>query len=353
MKKLYFLPLLFLAITGFAQKQIVVQNGTTQTFNDLNAAIEAANAGDTIYIPGGGYSTPTTIDKTLHWRGVGHYPDSTAATGYTLITSYSVYFTGNCDSSTFEGIYFQHNVQFGSNDDECIGITMKHCRVGGAIFMRSTTDISGGNPDLAFYLTECVTGSLDGRFGMNIRIEKNLIFSIISNFYLSYFNHNTINVYETSSSYDVINSCQNCQFTNNIFGYQYKLRSSENCNFENNIFISTLPYDATTSTFSGSGNIYNTGPNIFTSIATNNSTFEYVNDYHLNASVTGTNEEGTTGISVIGTASDGTNAGVYGTTLPYKEGAVPYAPHIRAANIDNQVVSGNLGVQITVASQER
>ena len=58
MKKHYFLPLLFLAFTGFAQKQIVVQNSTAQTFNDLNAAIAAASAGDTLYIPGGGFSCP-------------------------------------------------------------------------------------------------------------------------------------------------------------------------------------------------------------------------------------------------------------------------------------------------------
>lgn len=354
MKKFYFLPFLFLSIIGFAQKQFVVQNGTTRTFDDINVAVAAANAGDTIYLPGGGFNLdPATIDKTLHWRGVGHYPDSTAATGFTQITTYDVYFTGDCDNSTFEGIYFLHNVRFGSNDNECTGIAMKRCRVAGAIYMRSTTDISSGNPDLAFYLTECVTSSIVANYGMNVRVEKSMIFGTVNNFSLSYFNHNAINDYDNSSSYDVINYCQNCQFTNNVFGYHYGLRGSANCNFENNIFTGAMPYDATTSTFSGSGNLYNTGTDIYTSIATNNYTFEYVNDYHLNASATGTNEDGTTGISVIGTASDGTNAGVYGTSLPYKEGAVPYSPHIQTATIDNQAVNGNLGVQIKVAAQER
>ena len=352
MKTLYLLPFLFLAITTFAQKQFVVQNGTAQTFDDLNEAIAAASAGDTLYLPGGGFSISSTIDKTLHWHGVGHYPDSTAATGHTQITTYDVYFSGNCDNSTFEGIYFQHNVRFGSDGNECTGIKMKRCRIIGTLYLRYTDNTESGNPDLAFHLSECVTGSIDANLGMNIRLEKNLIFGTFTEFRQSYFNHNSINTRQTSNR--VINNCQNCQFTNNIFAYNYGFYGdSRNCNFENNIFNGNLIYNPTTSTFTGSGNITNISGNMYETITGDVYTFSYNNNYHLNTSATGTDENETTGVSIIGTATDGTNPGIYGTSLPYKDGAVPYHPHIQTTDIDNEVVSGNLGVKIKVAAQER
>ncbi|WP_321347603.1 hypothetical protein [uncultured Draconibacterium sp.] len=355
MKTLYLLPFLFLAITTFAQKQFVVQNGTAQTFDDINVAIAAANAGDTIYLPGGGFNlNPATIEKTLHWRGVGHYPDSTVATGSTQITTYDVYFSGDCDNSTFEGIHFQHNVRFGTNGNECTGVTMKRCRVAGTLFLRSTDDTSSGNPDLAFHISECVTSTIQASYGMNVRVEKTMIFGVVNYFVLSYFNHCSVNYYDTSSSYDVINYCENCQFLNSVFSYSHAIRGSANCNFENNIFAGGLPYDPNTSTFTGSGNITSVSGGIYNTITGNVYSFSYANNYHLNTSATGKDEDGQTVDSITGTdPDDGTNAGVYGTLLPYKNGAVPYAPHIQSANIDNEASGGNLGVQIKVAAQSR
>ena len=349
MKKLYFLPFLFLAIAGFAQKQIVVQNGTAQTFSDLNAAIAAASAGDTLYIPGGGFSVSAAVDKTLHWRGVGHYPDSTSATGHTQITN-GVTFSGNCDNSTFEGIYFTGSLVFGSTDNEATGIVMKHCRVSGNLSMRNNTSTSGGYPDLDFTLSESVVQNIYANYGTNIKVEKNLIFGGLLYFYQCYFNHNDF----CSSTSHLLNGCNNCQFLNNAFAYSQGQTASANCNFQNNIFQGGMFYDPVTSTHTGSGNVHSvTWQNLFTTITGNIYTFSYDNDYHLKTGTTGTAEDGTTGVTIFGTATDGTNAGIYGTALPYKEGAVPYAPHIRTANVDNQAVSGNLGVQITVAAQER
>lgn len=341
MKKLYFLPLLFLAFAGFAQKQIVVQNGTAQTFSDLSAAVAAANAGDTIYIPGGGFAlSPTTIDKTLHWRGVGHYPDSTAATGFTYITS-SLNFTGNCDNSTFEGINFSGSLTFGTVGNETTGVRISHCKIGGILYLRANTDITGGYPDLNIRISESVLAQIEGRLGSNVRVEKNLISGILNQFQLCYFNHNSFNV---NNSVGVIRACTYCQFSNNVFSYHYGVYGdSQNCNFQNNLFQAGLIIDPLTSSHTASNNITGVGlTNVYTSIAANNYTFDYANDYHLKAGSPG-----------IGAATDGTNIGIYGTSLPYKDGAVPYAPHIRTANIDNEVVSGNLGVQITVAAQER
>ena len=339
MKKLYLLPFLFLAITTFAQKQIVVQGSTTQTFSDLNSAIAAATAGDTIYIPGGGFTVSGTIDKTLHWRGVGHYPDSTAATGFTNITS-GVGFSGNCDNSTFEGIYFASSVSFGTDGNETTGIIINRCRIIGLLTLRANSDIAAGHPDLNFRLNESVVANIDARLGTNVRLTKNMVFSNLTGFYQCFFDHNDFNYSGTTLVY----SSEFCQFTNNVFSYSYALHSTTlNCNFQNNLFQAGMPFDPVITTHTSSENITGVGvANIYTSISSNNYSFDYANDYHLKAGSPG-----------IGAATDGTNIGIYGTSLPYKDGAVPYAPHIRAANIDNVAVSGNLGVQITVAAQER
>ncbi len=352
MKKLCFLPLLLIAITGFAQKQFVVQSGTAKSFDDINAAITAANAGDTLYLPGGGFSISANVDKTLHWRGVGHYPDSTIATGHTQITN-TVAFTGNCDNSTFEGVYFQGNINFGSADNETTGISIRRCRIGGTLTLRNTTDISKGIPDLNCRVSECVLVTINANNGMNCRIEQNLIFGVFLNLYQCYFGHNSINTYQSYGR--VIDNCHNCQFINNIFAQSYGFyHESSNCNFKNNLFSGNPIFDPATSTFTGSGNITNIGSaNIYTSITGELRYFAYENDYHLNPSATGTDEVGNTGISIIGKATDGTNMGIYGTSLPYKEGAVPYSPHIRAVAIDDKATNGQLGVKITVAAQER
>lgn len=352
MKNFLLILLSFFSFTTFAQKQFVVQGVTTQTFDDINAAIAAANAGDTIYLPGGGFSlNPTTIDKTLHWRGVGHYPDSTTATGYTNITNSDIYFTTNCDSSTFEGIYFTGNLRFGTvTNEEVSGVIIKRCRVAGTIFLRKDANTNLGNPDLGFQLSESVVVTIGGQKGRNCLIENNLIFGNCDYFYYSIFDHNMFNYSSVLLDYSI-----NCRYINNVFAWSTpNLSGSSNCEFLNNLFASTLPYNPTTQTFTGNNNITNIGnANIYTAITGYIYTFSYDNDYHLKTDATGTSEDGTTGVTIIGAASDGTNPGIYGGTMPYKDGAVPYAPHIRTADIDNAAVSGNLGVQITVAAQER
>lgn len=351
MKNLIILPFLFLGFLSWGQAQFVVQNGAkTEVYTDINTAITNAAAGDTLYLPGGGF-TPSnnTIDKTLHWVGHGHYPFETGATMATRITS-RLSFTGNCDNSTFEGIFFTAGIVFGSSDNEAENIRMKRCRVSEDLTMRAT---STGNPILNFQISECVLQSIFANNGSNCLVEKSLIFSRIHYFVQSLFSQNSINVGNVSNR--VVYSCSSCTFNNNVFSYEWGLYNSTSCTFNNNVFHSTLPYAPTGDSNSGSNNIYNVGyENIYTDIShsANIYTFSYNNDYHLNASATGTREsDGATGVSILGTASDGTNVGIYGTTAPYK--TIPYYPHINTANIATDAVNNQLGVTINAEAQSR
>lgn len=351
MKKIIILPFLFLALFSWGQAQFVVQNGAkTEVYSNINTAITNAVAGDTLYLPGGGFTiTNTTIDKTLHWVGHGHYPSETGATMQTRINS-SLNFTGNCDNSSFEGIFFTSELSFGSADNEAENILMKRCRVFSNLSLRTTTT---GNPDLNFQISECVLNNLFGNYGSNCLIEKSLIFNRIHYFIQSQFSHNSINA---ASSNRIIYSCTSCVFVDNVFGYESGQYNSFSCVLNNNVFAGALPFTPGTDLSGNDGfnNIYNVGSaNVYTDISNsvNIYTFDYENDYTLNSSATGTNQSGTTGISILGTASDGTDAGIYGTTTPYK--TIPYYPHINTATIATEAVNDQLEVNINAAAQNR
>ena len=351
MKKIIIFPFLFLAIFSWGQAQFVVQNGAkTEVYNNINTAIENAQPGDTLYLPGGGFTiNPATIDKTLHWVGHGHYPSETGATMQTRITT-ALTFTGNCDNSSFEGILFGSNLNFGSAADEVLNVKIKRCRIVGTLALRS---IASGNPLLNFQISECVLQSINANNGQNCLVEKSLIFSYIDGFYQSYFDHNSINVNGSSSySYSAVRYSSGCNFTNNVFGLRGGLYNTGDCTLTNNIFAEGLPYYSSSSN-GGNGNIYNVGgANIFTTINGNIYTFDYNNDYHLNTSSTGTSEsDGTSGVNITGTALDGTNAGIYGTATPYK--TIPYYPHINTADIATKAVNDKLGVNINAEAQSR
>ncbi len=345
MKKIIILPLLFLGFLSWGQAQFVVQNGAkTEVYNNINTAITNAEAGDTLYIPGGGFTiTNTTIDKTLHWVGHGHYPDSTEATMQTRITS-ALTFTGACDNSSFEGILFTSSLIFGTSTDEAINIQMKRCRLNDNITLRLSVT---GNPSLNFQISECVfIKNINANNGSNCLVEKSLIFGLTQYFYQSNFVHNNFN----SNSTTLIYYCQSCQYVDNVFANTCGFYYSNSNTLNNNVFASTIPAYGTNT---GSNNIYNVGSaNIYTDIShsANIYTFSYDNNYHLQSS-TGTAESDGSTVSIIGAATDATNAGIYGSTAPYK--TIPYYPHINTATIATEATNDKLGVNINVEAQNR
>lgn len=73
-----------------AQKSVALhRNGTETIFygdSPLTEAYAASQAGDTLYISGGSFAFPTTLDKGLIIIGAGYHPDSTSVTQRTYLT---------------------------------------------------------------------------------------------------------------------------------------------------------------------------------------------------------------------------------------------------------------------------
>lgn len=70
----------------FVQAPIIVQSGSTaKQAASLDEALNLAQDGDFIYLPGGDFYLGSPISKSVHIYGVGWRADSTAATGKTTI----------------------------------------------------------------------------------------------------------------------------------------------------------------------------------------------------------------------------------------------------------------------------
>ncbi|WP_321370232.1 hypothetical protein [uncultured Draconibacterium sp.] len=339
MKKYIFLPLLFVSALCWGQAQFVVQNGNkTEVYTNINTAIENAVDGDTLYIPGGGFSLSSgNIYKSLHWVGVGHYPSETGATHASRITTAINLYDG-CSGSSFEGIYFTGNFQIGI-DADVTNITIKRCRIGGSITFRYNNNPT--TPNLKTTVIECViNGSLTAKGAEGCSIQNSILFGTISYFKQSEFKHNAINA--NGSSSQVILNCESCLFINNAFGYENATNVyCTDCTLTNNVLAEAFPTNG--SVTDGGGNFVSVGyglSDVYTDLSGSNSvtTFSYDNDYSL---------KDPTWISSDGT----TPIGIYGTATPYK--TIPYYPHINAATVTDEVTNNQLGVDIEVQAQER
>lgn len=327
--------ILFLAsiftVQIMAQKAVLLKkaNGQQQAFYGNEPFIDAytsATHGDTIYLPGGIFSSPD-FDKRLAIYGAGHYPDSTMATDKTILAN-AFRIGSNADSLLLEGMQFNSAITVDADANYVV--------------LRRNSLMSSINFP---YAPVC----------SNPRMEANIFRSFV---YLTYAANALLvnNIFEGP-----VTSAKNGDlFRNNIFiTSSYPIQSCTYTVFENNVF----KYNNDPNFLQNAGNTYNTfSYNLFTcepvwwlNPSNNNNyinadpltimvnqtgyVFDYSHNYHLQSPGT-----------FLG--ADGTQCGIYGGLFGYKEGAVPANPHIRQKTIANTTdINGNLNVSITVAAQ--
>lgn len=334
--------LITVSLNLFAQNLITVQrNGNPTFYTNLTDAMNGALSGDTIYLPGAIYNAPSTwtINKKLHIYGTGHYPDSTTATG---ITEYqgAVRFVTGADGSLFTGIKVTGSIYVGTNavDQIVDGLTISRCNISSSIYLsyNGSSATTGQN----FHLEENVLYAVYCGYATNVFIERN----IITSYYTRYLSGNGINTVRNNiflANNYIFDNCSNINVENNVF-----LCSSYNpvlflqtSTLNNNLFVYNLTGLGTNT---GSNNYINQ-PQASIFVNQTGYSFNYTHDYHIKDTSPGNNG----GI-------DGTDVGIYGTTTPYKEGAVPAHPHIRLQNISPTTDgAGNVNVNIQVGAQDR
>lgn len=138
---LFALVLLTTIVTNAQQITVALNHsGASQMYYGNSAFQEAYNAsanGDTIYLPGSAHYSGINISKKLVIIGTGHRPDSTIATGRTMIES-DIRFYAGASGSVLEGIYSTSNIYFNLNE-RVNDVVIRRCNVN-AIYIESVFD---------------------------------------------------------------------------------------------------------------------------------------------------------------------------------------------------------------------
>ncbi len=186
-----------------------------------------------------------------------------------------------------------------------------------------------------------VRGSVGGGYAQQVSITKNIIHDYIANFNGGVLITNNIFLKAANIWAQVIVNVQSGMFQNNILiaSGSYIGGEISGSGFYNNIFSGAFTIPAGCY---GSGNIVNKPQgDIF--IQQSGNVFSYDHNNRLKPESGG-----------IGAGSDGFNIGIYGSPVPYKDGAVPYTPHITSQSISSESdPSGKINISINVKAQER
>jgi len=322
-----------------AQNLIAVQNGGNPSFyTKLDSALVHAQNGDTIYIPGGYYSCSiVNLSKQLHIIGVGHNPDSTTATVSTHITNGPLFIHPGAGGGSLTGVYWENSLWF---YDNVSNYTVMRCNIYNLSFTANTASnnvfienvirlgLNCGNAQSSVFYNNVIEGGVS--FTGENTVFKNNIFLLTGNYLLTGQNYFT--------------TFENNIFLCFIFHNTYNYNGTYNI-FNNNLFSDfniAFPFIQNQSTSVGNNNIGNQPLNtVF--INSNGGMFYYSHDYHLQPTCPGKNA-----------GTDGTDIGIYGGPFPWKDGSVPFNPHIQSKYIDAATdPSGNLDVNIKVSAQDR
>lgn len=308
-----------------AQKLIALHHeGAVSYFTHLPDAYYASVSGDTLYLPGGSFDG-LTLQKSLTLIGVGHHPDSTAATGATIF-SYLYLYSG-ASNSLITGISLINTIYTDSN---LSNITISRCYLNQGIYLGSGDKYNWiisenwiGIYPYGGYSIYQQSGSSSNFFVSNNVIHRGIVVlsSSISN-----------NIFLENSSINTNNSV----ISNNIF-YGNVVTNNSNSQWYNNLNAG-INGGPNSNGNTGSGNYLDNLAleSIFVNYSPGN-TF-YQNDFHV--------------VNPAYLGNDGMPVGIYGGTFPWKEGSLPFTPHIRSKTIGASTnPDGTLNINITVKAQ--
>lgn len=338
--------LLVLATIVQAQPFIAVHSeGEIEYCNTFQAAVDSAQNGDTLYLPGASFNIGTyELSKSLHIYGIGYFPDSCKIGTPTILNGNLRILTG-ADGGLLSGIDLTGNLYFGTNTDNQTvhNYTISRSRIRAAFYL--SYNGSEQTYSTGMVITECIiNNTFLGGHGTAI------IHKCIFNSYFHYMNGgvitNSLFLYD-GYTYDYADrktfyNVSNCIFEACIVLQDYRNAPLSLSGSPGNVFNHCLfdySFDLGATGNSGINNIFGSPPQ-FVYVSNQNS---YSTDYNykLDPSSPG-----------VGAGTDGTDIGLYGTATPFKH--VPPNPHVVSKNIDSQLSGdGELNVEIKVVAQDR
>jgi hypothetical protein len=350
MKTINLLIALFVLTLGLSAQGVIVVLGSTgiSTHTTLKAGVDSASNGDFIYVPGGTFEVNNlTINKEVHLFGAGHYPDSTAATGRTIINGNIIFHAGS-DNSEIQGFYLNSRISMSLTNSmsNVKNILISRCNIH-ELNLSFKDDLNAHVGANNILVKECII-----RTNTYIATSQDILFNncifggAIQNITGKVeFNHCVFLYYAPTAYYKLFNACSSGVVRNSIIIQPNNASLAESNSGQPNIFYNCI-MPASSYINNSSANFYNCATyiddtkKIMKNVASNN--FDYAYDFHL-----------TEFSAARGIGAAGVDCGIYGGSNPYKEGAVPSNPHIQSiivpSRTDNQ---GKLNIQVKVKAQE-
>jgi hypothetical protein len=325
MKRVFLFSILAIAAIVSANAQqisVVAPGGGTTLYTDLNAAINEAADGSTVYLSGGGFqiSDNTKITKKLTLIGIGHRPDNDHADGNTNVSG-NFFFEEGSDNSTLMGVYLSGNVNIGTTANAVNTILVRYCNI-------NSIQVANSNCQNVLINQNYIRNTAHGGNG-SISFTNNILHSI-RNVNGGVIDHNVIRsyLYYAVNQYLALYEINNSQITNNILRDQgLEIHAGSNCLINNNMLLT------------------NWGVNCV--IVTNWNDVFVGPDNKVNP----TSNFALKGTQGKNAATDGTDIGIYGGN-GFSDSALPPGPRIVSKKVAEQTdANGNLRVEITVSAQ--
>lgn len=358
MKKMFLLSLVVSLFTVNQLKSqaviaLTTSSGQTTMYNLFDTALSNANNGDYIYLPGGTFSLSSPVKKAVSIIGVGHYPDSTVYTNRTIIEG-DLNIGAGASNALIEGLYVVGNINFKPNE-RTDNVVIRRCNVANISIGTTWNRNDTARAYSPLIIHNVIRGNVAFSEAYGFTFKGNIINGQAQE---CIYHGGSVenNLFLAVGDLATLANLRNVTFKNNIFmnkqslGYQgfgcYGYDGacgSFNCTFLNNLFVGK---DTTLNVFAIApirvGNIYQVNPaSLF--VRQSGVTFDYSQDY----SQISTSPGRTAG-------DDGTEIGIYGSTNPYKNSAVPVNPHISFKDIPASTLpNGSIQLKIKVSAQDK
>ncbi len=319
-----------------AQGKITLQHNEQFTYystDSLQPALDDAQDGDIVLLPGGTFAGSFTVGQRISLVGVGFHPDSTTATSSTVLSG-DLRLLPSAGGSYFSGLHILQDIQVLTSGVRVDNIVIHRCHIAGDVGYFLNVNSSN------WLISESVLGSQV--WGMkSCRISNCIVEYSIQN-HVNLIVEHSIFLYGTTTSARGVQSCANCVVQGNVFAHPLGRVSGvagQWSHVANNVFVYSSPGAEVTNV----QNVFNASQTSLFVSYDGTTTWIPTMNFHLASNS-----------PAIGTGPGGTDCGIYGGPNPWKEGAVPITPHIQEQVIGTTTNStGGLPVHVRVAAQDR
>lgn len=361
-KPLTLLFLVFLTWNQLSAAILTVNNSNPSPgqYSDLQVAIDAAQAGDTLLIHRSATSYGNaTITKRLTLIGEGALPNKTPLNASTLGNITLTYNTSNLEHASKSKLIGLNIVTLNINEKStdlnysCDSIIVSYCKISG---------LNPKNKSFGIQIEYSIINLISGGSLNNWKLSNNIIYSINS---LNSDGSNNLlinnlfffrimmmggvavnNIFYSASTPSFVQNCKNIIFSNNIMGGGATIFN---------------PSDYTINGNNSINNQFNVDPLFINPVS-----FSVLNTYTHTVPAAGpfANFHLQAGSPAIGAGTDGTDLGIYGGASPWRDGAntdsrfryfpLPDAvPVITGLSVPNPVVNagGTLQIQLNATTQ--